>query len=223
MGKAATSGQFRDLIGKLLTKINDQMVATIDGKKIQDAIDSADPTAENFIDWINNGCKVIVKSVKHFFLLEVVSDGRNGEQFIASLKEKGFRIGDYAMQVLRKKDFIPTKGTKYKPVVIFGKEIEEDSERTTENIRKIAKDRGYITPPAELAPLLREKISDKEIEEMGVWALIVMHEPIKDSGGNPKLLLLDRRDDGQWLDTCNDYPGRRWDREDGFVFLAPQD
>ena len=166
---------------------------------------------------------LVYKKVKHFFLLEVVSEGKTGEEFISRLKEKNFRIGDYAMQIMRKSEFVPTTGTKYKPVVIFGKEIEKDSERTTENIRKIAKSRGYLKPNAELAPLLREKISDKEMEEMGVWALVVMSDTIKDSDGGPDLLGLRRYGVGRWFDAYYDGPGDEWGREIGFVFLAPQD
>lgn len=165
---------------------------------------------------------LVAEKVKHFFLPEVVSEGKTGEDFITCLKEKGFRVGDYAMQIMRKKEFIPTTGVKYKPVVIFGKEIENDSERTTENIRKIAQERGYLKPNAELAPMLREKVSDKEMEEMGVYALVVMSDNIKDSGGAPRLLGLHRRGDGRWLRAYYGRPGDEWSREIGFVFLASQ-
>lgn len=222
MKKAATSGQFRELIGKLLVKIDDPKVRKINGKKIQQAIDAADSTAEEFIHWINNGCKIAAEAIKHFFLPEVTSDGTTGKKWIKRLQEKDYRVSDWARDVLRKKAFVATNGKTYKPVVIFGHEFEDD-DRTTENIRKEAERRGYITPPAELAPNLREKVSDEEMGEMDVWALIVMHEPIKDSDGDPDLLALRRRAVGRWLRACYDSPGHRWDRGRGFVFLLLQE
>ncbi|OGL70621.1 hypothetical protein A3C09_00160 [Candidatus Uhrbacteria bacterium RIFCSPHIGHO2_02_FULL_47_44] len=41
-------------------------------------------------------------------------------------------------------------------------------------------------------------------------------------GGNPNLLTANRNDDGRWLNTYNDNPDNRWNRENGFAFLVPQ-
>ena len=43
-----------------------------------------------------------------------------------------------------------------------------------------------------------------------------------DSDGNPNVLGLNRNDDGRWLNAYNGYPTNRWNRENGFVFLAPK-
>jgi hypothetical protein len=42
-----------------------------------------------------------------------------------------------------------------------------------------------------------------------------------DSDGDPNLLSLNRNDDGRWLNAYNGRPDNRWNRENGFVFLAP--
>lgn len=70
--------------------------------------------------------------------------------------------------------------------------------------------------------MLREAISDKEIEEMGLSALIVMHEPIFASDGYPNVLCVRRYGGGLWLYAYNGRPGIRWPRGVGFVFLAPR-
>lgn len=221
MRKAATSGQFREFIGKLLTKTKEEK---IDGGKIQEAIDAIEKgmIVDEFTRWINNGCKTIIEATKHFLLPEVTSYGTTGKKWIGRLQKKECTVSDQAQDILRKKAFVDTNGKTYKSVVVFGHEF-EDEERITANIREKAKKRGYVTPPAELAPNLREMISNEEMEKMDILALIVMHEPIKDSGGDPRLLVLGRYGDSRWLRAYCGSPGYEWDRKIGFVFLLSQD
>ena len=167
--------------------------------------------------------------VEPIFLRPVTSDGRTGQQFVASLKKANYNVGDQATYCMTKsKDvngnlaFVSTTGITYKPVVILGEQFEDD-DRITSNIRKLAGEKKYITPPAELAPLLREEISDEDIEKMGLWRLVVMHEPIADSVGCPLLLGVGRYDRGRFLRAYDGRPTDRWDRVFGFVFLAPQE
>src|SRR3989338_4837086 len=64
----------------------------------------------------------------------------------------------------------------------------EDNDRITKKIRAEADKRKLSKPNAELACLIREKFTDKEIEAMGLWYIVAMHEPINDSDGDPFLL-----------------------------------
>ena len=57
---------------------------------------------------------------------------------------------------------------------------------------------------------------------MGLVWIVAMHEPIKDSDGDPGLLIADRRGDGQWLGAAYGSPGNGWLREGGFAFVASQ-
>jgi len=151
----------------------------------------------------------------------VTSDGVTGEEWITRLESKGFRAGDYVKNVLRSKGFKPTAGITYEVAVLKG-ELFSDSERITKNIRKDAKNRKFTTPNAEVACLIREKFSDKELEAVGLYWIVVMHEPIKDSGGDPRLLGASRRGDGSWLGAYCGSPGDKWSRSDGFAFVFPQ-
>lgn len=45
---------------------------------------------------------------------------------------------------------------------------------------------------------------------------------ITDSDGNPNVLGLNRNDEGRWLNAYNGNSDNRWNRENGFVFLAPK-
>lgn len=151
----------------------------------------------------------------------VTSDGTTGEEWIARLESEGFRVGDYAKSVLRSKDFKPTNGIIYEITVLKG-ELFSDSDRITKTIRKEAKNRKLSTPNAEVACLIREKFSDKELEAMGLYLIVTMHEPIKDSDGYPRLLYALRSDDGSWLSAFYDNPDHEWSRGSGFAFVVSQ-
>ncbi len=151
--------------------------------------------------------------------LHVVSDGTTGEQWIARLEGKGFRLSSYAKDVLRSPDFKPTEGVETEIAILKGS-LFEDSERITRNIRKEAANRGYSAPNAEVACLIREQLSDADIEAMGLWWITAMHDPIKDSDRDPVLLSADRNVEGQWLSAYCDGPGSGWSAGFGFAFAV---
>lgn len=151
----------------------------------------------------------------------VTSDGTTGEDWIKRLEGNGFRVGDYAKQVLRSPDFKPTNGVTTEVAVLKGM-LFEDNDRITKKIRAEADKRKLSKPNAELACLIREKFTDKEIEAMGLWYIVAMHEPINDSGGGPGLLYACRDDGGRWLSACSGRPDDRWNRDDGFAFAVSQ-
>jgi hypothetical protein len=159
----------------------------------------------------------------HEIRLSVTSDGTTGKAWIKRLEKKGFRVSDGAKQLLLSSEFKPTKGVTHQVVVIKGSFWKKDIVRTTSNIRAEADKRKLEAPNAELACLVREKFTDKELEAMGLRWVIVMHEPIKDSDANPGLLSMGRGDGDSWLITRYDEPGRKWNRDDGFAFVVSQD
>lgn len=57
---------------------------------------------------------------------------------------------------------------------------------------------------------------------MGLTWIFTIHELIKDSDGDPRLLGAYCADDGQWLRTYYGDPGNRWNRVDGFAFEVPK-
>src|SRR3990167_7459209 len=151
----------------------------------------------------------------------VTSDGTTGEDWIKRLEGNGFRVGDYAKQVLRSPDFKPTNGVTTEVAVLPGL-LFEDNDRITKKIRAEADKRKLGMPEPELACLIREKFTDKEIEVMGLWYIVAMHEPINDSDGDPFLLYADRDGVGRWLDACRGGPDDRWYRVNGFAFAVSQ-
>ena len=151
----------------------------------------------------------------------VTSDGTIGEDWIKRLEGNGFRVGDYAKQVLRSPDFKPTNGVTTEVAVLKGM-LFKDNNRITKKIRADADKRKLSKPNAELACLIREKFTDKEIEAMGLIWIVAMHEPINDSVGDPRLLCADRYGGGRWLYACDDRPDDGWNRDHGFAFAVSQ-
>ena len=149
----------------------------------------------------------------------VTSDGTTGEGWITRLEKKGFEVGNYAKSVLRSKDFKPTSGVTTEIAVLKGV-LFEDNDRINTKIRAFAATRMLEAPNAEVTCLIREALFDEEIEAMGLIWIVTMHEPIKDSDGDPCLLGADRDDGGSWLGTCYDRPGYRWGRDGGFAFAV---
>ena len=157
-------------------------------------------------------------------LLTVTSNGMTGKQWFRRLRKKGYRVSDLAKSILYSADFKPTSGVTNQLVVLKGTFFERDRDRETKNIRAYADSRGWTKPNAEVACLIREMFTNKEIEAMGLWWIVVMHEPIKDSDGDPSLLDADRKDDedGHGLDATWGELEHRWSRSHGFAFVVPQ-
>ncbi len=152
--------------------------------------------------------------------ITLTSNGYTGKQWIAWFEDNGYRVSSWAKEMLNSKDFKPTKGIEYQIAIVNGSDIPEP--RTTAMIREYAAEKGYQTPNAEVACLLKQTMSYDEMKEMGLWYIVTMHEPIKDSDGDPLLLDSDRFDDGRWLLAVYDGPDGNWDDGGGFAFAVPQ-
>jgi hypothetical protein len=152
---------------------------------------------------------------------EVTSDGTTGPQWISRLEQKGFRLSADAKSVLRSPDFWPTNGVTYKIAVLKGT-LFTDSNRITKKIREEAERRKLEEPNAESACLIREMFSDEELEDMGIWWIVVFHEPIKDFVGDPRLLAVSRVHEGRWLDAYSFRSVDDWRSDCGFAFTVSQ-
>ena len=150
----------------------------------------------------------------------VTSNGKTGPEWEDYLKKAGHSISQYAHDLLHSDEFVPTNSVTYEIVILKGERYSDDK-RSTKNIRKDAETRKLSTPNPEIACLNRDKFSNKEIEQMGLTWIITMHESIKDSDGSPDLLGV-RRGGGSWLNANWDDPDNRWNRDNGFVFVASQ-
>ncbi|HAL50590.1 TPA: hypothetical protein DDY56_03375 [Candidatus Uhrbacteria bacterium] len=148
----------------------------------------------------------------------VITNGTTGEGLIARLGSKSLRVSRYAKQVLCSPDFVPSESGTVVDVVVLKGSLFEDSVRTSANIRAEADKRRHKKLNIEVACLIREKFTDKELEAMGLWAIVAMHDPIDDSDGDPSLLGASRIDVGRWLNAYSAEPDDRWHHAYGFAF-----
>ncbi len=150
----------------------------------------------------------------HFAL---TSNGMTCEEWELHLERRGLRIGDYARKLLRRASEAPSSGVIYNIVVLPGKKF-SDSDRITKKIRAAADKKGWLKPHWEVACLIRDTFTDEQLEAMGLWYIVTMHEPIKDSDGGPGLLDSRRGAGGRWLGARDDGPDDRWCDNGGFAF-----
>jgi hypothetical protein len=157
----------------------------------------------------------------------VTSDGTTGKDWITRLEGKGFRIQECDKEVLRSRDFKPTRDVTTEIAVLKGA-LFVDAARTTKNIRAEAyvgtftQGRNLFKPNVEVACLIREMFMDKELKAMGFEWIVTMHEPVRDSNGDLCLLTANRCDDGRLLDWYYERPDHIWDRCRGFAFAVSE-
>ncbi len=97
----------------------------------------------------------------HFTL---TSNGMTPEQWEQHLERRGWRISDYARQVLRRASEAPTNGVAYNIVVRPGKKI-SNSDRITKKIRAAADKKGWVKPHWEVACLIRDTFTDEQLRQ----------------------------------------------------------
>ncbi|CAG1021407.1 hypothetical protein MTYM_00985 [Methylococcales bacterium] len=152
-----------------------------------------------------------------------------GKQEIERLIAAGFRVSDWAKLCLTNanlngydKNHRLVSGERYKIALMPTREIERDSDRTTDALRKRGIEKyGYEKPLAGIVPRIREIVPDKQMEEMGFRYIAAPHDTIKDSGGDPVVLLAHRDNGGPWLGADWGLPAYRWFGHGAFAFLVP--
>jgi len=148
-----------------------------------------------------------------------------GAEEIARLEAGGYRVGNYAKQCFTStnddsydKCHRLVAGQQYRIALVPGKDIERDSERTTAALQKLGEKCGYGKALGGHIPRIREIISDKQMEEMGIWYIAALHDPIKNSGGNPDVLSVHRCGGERWVSAFWGYPDSQWSDDGAFAF-----
>lgn len=148
----------------------------------------------------------------------VTSDGTTGEEWIVRLEKKGFKVSQEAKKVLCSDDFKSSSGVTTE-IAVLKSNLWYDHERTTRVVRNKASGFGLVTPNGEVACLIREAFSDKDIEDMGLWRIVIMHEPIMSSDNFILLLLCVGK---SWLKSFYGDLSIWWQHGNGFAFALSQ-
>ena len=152
-----------------------------------------------------------------------------GEVEIKRLTEAGFRVAAWAKSCLlsKKEDGYDKNhrlilGQQYEIALMPTMEIESETDRTTENLRKWGIEKyGYSKPLAGVAPSIRKSVTDDMMKKMGFRYIAVPHDLIKNSDGIPSVLTVSRGGDGRWLYASWEYPDSQWNDHGAFAFLVP--
>ncbi len=211
------------LLGMLQKFLGIALKEGLPEKFFQAVIDDPE-VRKDFIDWAKRRLEPprTWREEDGVIYFTVTSNGITGEAWITHLEAKGFQLSKWAKDVLRSPDFKPTSGVTYNVAVLKGS-LFTDADRVTRTIRQDANRRGFTTPHAEVACLIREQFSDADIKTMDLLWLVTMHEPINDTVGGPALLGAGRRSDVSWLSADGGRPESRWVRGCGFAFVVPQE
>ena len=145
------------------------------------------------------------------------TDGTTGPQWVARLVRKDIGLSNWAIEILNSSDFRPTVGIVNCLAIIKG-QLFADSERQTANVCRYAESYNLSRPNVEVACLFRDNYSDEEIEEMGLTWAVVMHKPVIDSVGEPRLLVAQHRGGGSRLRAYRAHPHCLWRASVGFAF-----
>jgi hypothetical protein len=179
-----------------------------------------------FAQGINTSSSVtnITKNQNGHYVVTITGRALTGTEEVARLESAGFRVDDYARQILTNGDYDNNHrleaGKQYQVVLVPGKEI--TGFRTTKKLKDYAAKFGYVVPKAGFVSLIRETISDEKMKEMGIWYIAALHEPIKDVDGTPSVLGSDRNGDGRLINAHWDIPAYEWFGDDAaFAFLVP--
>lgn len=158
----------------------------------------------------------------------VTGTGLTGTEWVTRLEAGGHRVSGWACDVLTKPDYDENHhlevDKEYKITLVFGKEIRKDSERTTADLKALARreigKQAVSGLKGELALLVREKFTNKELEDMGIGYIAVLHESIIDSVGGAFVLRSLRHGDESCVDAGYDEPVFQWGDGGAFAFFA---
>lgn len=174
---------------------------------------------------ISRGKRIVSKSMlrwreeKDVIYFSVTSDGTTGVEWISRLERRGFNVSFSARAVLDSDDFKPTKGVTYEIAVLKGLSFAE-VDRTNKNIGIQARARRLRKPNVEVACLIRENFSDKEIKAMGLFVILTMARPIRDSEGDLCLLGAGLTAGGRCLSAFGGERHYQHVRDNGFAFVV---
>lgn len=144
---------------------------------------------------------------------------KNADDFRHALREGGFKVGDWANDILGKPAFtVATEEIEVDLVVASGAELGFKDGATREQIYIRAKELGLDLCLAEVGPQLRLQYKD---QPNGEWILIAM-EPITVSDGSLLVFRVECGHSELWLYGGGGDPGRFWRPASRWVFVRPR-
>jgi len=192
---------------------------------------------------INSGEWKVVPVIKNYwedkknkvYRLSVVSGGTTGPEWIERLEKKNFKIEPEARMALLSSNFKPTKNVT-REIVILKKDFFCKGEKrkvTNKDVILQATNKKLIIPHIEVACLIRELLSDKDLKKMNLLSIVIMHNPVCINVESlpknfPIILAASRHNQGNLLNSFsgetdnNSFVENYWDAQSGFAFVLSQ-
>ena len=150
----------------------------------------------------------------------IFSEGLTAEQWLEYFEKNAMTISSAVKNILLSMRFKPTIGEKY--FAIIKPNNFTDETRTLENIKTLAQTKRFRKLNAETICLLREALSDHDLENFGLKEVIVMRTGYG-VNGNRRLAQICRKDAKRnsncSINTTNGNEGRTpFGSEKGFAF-----
>ena len=151
-----------------------------------------------------------------FFIWKTIKLGihRSADEYRKSLKSNGFKIDDWADDILGKSSFA-TDEIEIELVKVSAAELGFKNGASRKDIYDRALKLGLSSCPNEIGPALRLQYTDQPMNE---WLLVAM-EPIPDSDGDLVVFVSARDIRGLWLNGYDGDPDGLWGADRRWVFL----
>ncbi|MBI3046168.1 MAG: hypothetical protein HYY86_01310 [Candidatus Harrisonbacteria bacterium] len=146
--------------------------------------------------------------------IKLGTDLKTADDFRHALKVGGYRISDWANDILGKSAFTAANQETVELVKVSVKELTGKDQAPFQEIIQRAEERGLKKCPVEVGPQLRLQYSD---QPYGEWLVVAM-EPIAASDGYLRLFSVGHDVSGRWLSSYYGDPDFVWDGVYRFVF-----
>lgn len=149
---------------------------------------------------------------------QIVIGGSDVAQLEAEFKQAGMKIYDYALAMMKHKDFTTLKTPEQADLVrLKVRDLGFDNGATTDQIYAKAQEFGLELCPAEVGPHYRLSYTD---QPMGEWVRIAMKQ-IAGPDGLPLVFRVARGVRTGCISTAAGRPFNEWSPDDEFVFRLP--
>ena len=204
-------------LADFFAKMTDEVVKS--GGKLADihrlVTDDGKETRAKIVNLIVSGAKAVTA----FNVWRAIKLGTGlvtADDFRRALKKAGYRISDWANDILGQRAFTAsTKETEVDLVVVSVAELGFPKGATRQKIYRKVQELGLTLCPAEVGPQLRLQYPDQPLNER----LLIGMEPIAGSVGGFEVFRVERYDGGSWLGSDYGSAGVFWGGGYRWVFL----
>lgn len=149
------------------------------------------------------------------------SNGWTGPEWEAHFDRCSIELSPNVRKILNSTQFKASKAGTSRPVAILKGGLFSDDDRITKNIRAKASELKLKKLDMETQCLIRDGLTNKAINDLGLNWVVGMHEPVE-IDGDLYLLATVASDAVPRLNTYYGSPDFGWSREGGFAFGASQ-